>query len=82
MDRLQRLEMLADLWGKVYLFHPQLVTKEIDWADVLIDVIPKVEQAKSTDEVVAVLNDVMFKSLSEHRHQARRRSQTHHRGDC
>ena len=52
--RALRLEMLADIWGKVYLFHPRVVTSQVDWARVLVEAIPRVEKAANTDELVAV----------------------------
>ena len=30
-QRIERLEMVADLWGKLYLFHPRIVTTHVDW---------------------------------------------------
>jgi integrase len=38
--RLQRLETLADLWGKLYLFHPNVAVRELDWEGVLARAIP------------------------------------------
>jgi hypothetical protein len=65
--RIERLEMLADIWGKVYLFHPNIVRSDmdIDWNKALIDAIPLVEKTKSTDEFVDVLNNVLLKPLDD-----------------
>ena len=66
-ERIERLEMLADIWGKVYLFHPNIVRSDldIDWNKALIDAIPNVEAAKDTDELVDVLNNVLLKTLDD-----------------
>src|SRR5687767_7460059 len=64
-QRIERLEMLADLWGKLYLFHPRIVTTNLDWSNVLVETIPKVERAANTDEVIAVLNDSLFRPLDD-----------------
>ncbi len=65
--RIQRLETLADLWGKVYLFHPNIVRSDmnIDWNKVLLETIPKVEKAGTTEEFIAVLNNSLFKPLND-----------------
>ncbi|MBK5291488.1 MAG: hypothetical protein JJE04_07430 [Acidobacteriia bacterium] len=72
-QRIERLEMLADIWGKVYLFHPRIVTTRIDWPQVLIVTLPKVERAASTDELVAVLNESLFRPLDDPLTRAQRR---------
>lgn len=64
-QRIERLEMLADLWGKIYLFHPRIVTTNLDWSRVLVETIPVVERAVNTDEVIAVLNDSLFRPLDD-----------------
>jgi len=64
-QRIERLQMLADLWGKLYLFHPRIVTTGVDWNHVLIDTIPRVENAANTDELVAILNDSLFRPLDD-----------------
>ncbi len=63
--RLKRLEALADLWGKVYLFHPAIVTKDIDWNQALVRAIPRVEAAKTTDELVNAVNEEMLQPLDD-----------------
>ncbi len=65
--RIQRLEMLADVWGRIYLFHPSIVRSEIniDWYRTLIEVIPRVENAEDTEELVGVLNDIFLKPLND-----------------
>lgn len=63
--RLQRLETLADLWGKLYLFHPYVVVRDRDWQKVLLDVIPHVEAARSADDFLAALNTHLFAPLGD-----------------
>lgn len=63
--RLQRLETLADLWGKLYLFHPYVVVRERDFEKVLIEAIPRIEAARSTDDFVAALNTHLFAPLGD-----------------
>jgi hypothetical protein len=64
-QRIERLEMLADIWGKLYLFHPRIVSANVDWSRALIETIPKIEKAESADELVSVLNESLFKSLDD-----------------
>src|SRR5262245_11505711 len=72
-QRIQRLEMLADLWGKLYLFHPRIVTTEVDWDRALLETIPKVEKAANTDDLVNALNDSLFAPLDDPFLQAQKR---------
>lgn len=64
-DRLQRLQTLADIWGKVWLFHPAIVTEDIDWNQVLVKAIPEVEAAKTSDELAARINERLLKPLND-----------------
>jgi C-terminal processing protease CtpA/Prc len=57
--------MLADVWGKLYLFHPRVISSPVDWNRVLTDTIPKVEHAKGTDDLIAILNDSLFAPLDD-----------------
>ena len=76
--RLKRLEALADLWGKVYLFHPAIVaplrasslkpqasSSEFDWHQALIRAIPRVEAAVTPDELAAAINDELLQLLDD-----------------
>jgi C-terminal processing protease CtpA/Prc len=63
--RIERLETLADLWGKLYLFHPYVVTSAVDWEQVLIAAIPHIEAAASTAEFIAALNRHLFAPLGD-----------------
>ena len=63
--RLERLQTLADLWGKIYLSHPYVATTSVDWDRVLTDAIPKVERAGEVEEFVRVLNDALLRPLGD-----------------
>ena len=63
--RLRRLEALADLWGKVYLFHPAIVTSDMDWNQALIRAIPRVEAAETTDDLVKAINEELLQPLED-----------------
>lgn len=57
--RIERLEILADLWGKIYLFHPEAVRGGLDYEQLLVDVLPEVETTKTTVELAATLNRML-----------------------
>jgi len=76
--RLRRLEALADLWGKIYLFHPAIVAPspasslklqassgELDWSQALIRALPKVEAAQTPDDIARVLNEELLEPLGD-----------------
>ena len=63
--RLKRLEALADLWGKVYLFHPAIVTGDVDWNQALTRAIPRVEAAETAAELVNALNEELLSLLGD-----------------
>src|SRR5207302_7738644 len=63
--RLEGLETLADLWGKLYLYHPNVIASKMNWETVLIDAIPKVERAGTAADLVAVLNASLLKPLND-----------------
>jgi hypothetical protein len=63
--RLDRLEILADIWGKVYLFHPNIVTRAIDFDACMAKAIPRMERAGTPEQVVSTLNDELFTPLGD-----------------
>jgi len=93
--RLKRLEALADLWGKVYLFHPAIVAPSpqpsprgrgeqseenrpspgeigtkgegagLDWNQALVRAIPRVEAARTPDELAKVINEELLQPLGD-----------------
>ena len=57
--RVARLAGLAKVWGTVKYFHPYLAYREINWDKALIDTIPKVNAAKTSQEYQAALNQML-----------------------
>jgi C-terminal processing protease CtpA/Prc len=58
--RTERLVALGKLWGAIKYFHPALAYRtDIDWDKALIDTIPKVNAAKSSDEYKAALQSML-----------------------
>jgi len=60
-----RLEALADLWGKVYLFHPATVTSDVDWNQALIRAIPRVEAAETPEKLAKAINEELLRLLGD-----------------
>lgn len=57
--RIARLAGLAKVWGTVKYFHPYLAYREIDWDKALIETIPKVNAAKTSQEYQSALNQML-----------------------
>ena len=57
--RIARLAGVAKVWGTVKYFHPYLASREIDWDKALIDTIPKINAAKTSQEYQAALNQML-----------------------
>ncbi len=57
--RIARLAGVAKVWGTVKYFHPYLASREIDWDKALIETIPKVNAAKTSQEYQAALNQML-----------------------
>lgn len=57
--RVERLAALGKLWGAVRLVHPQLAYQDIDWDEALVQTIPKVEAAKTTEEYRAAVESML-----------------------
>jgi hypothetical protein len=57
--RVERLAGLAKVWGTVKYFHPFLAYREIDWDKALVETIPKVNAAKSSQEYQSALNSML-----------------------
>jgi C-terminal processing protease CtpA/Prc len=58
-DRVARLAGMGRLWGAVKFFHPYLAYKDIDWDKALIETIPRVNAAKSSEEYNAAINHLL-----------------------
>src|SRR5258706_5893605 len=65
LDRLSRLEILADMWSKAYIYHPHVATGELDYNQVLLNAIPLVEGAKSDADFVRVINEQVLAPLND-----------------
>lgn len=57
--RVERLSGLAKVWGAVKFFHPFPAYREIDWDKALVETIPKVNAAKSSEEYAAAVNSML-----------------------
>jgi C-terminal processing protease CtpA/Prc len=57
--RIERLVGLAKIWGTVKYFHPYPAYREIDWDKALIDAIPRVNAAKTSQEYEAAVNSML-----------------------
>jgi C-terminal processing protease CtpA/Prc len=58
--RINRLVSLCRLWGYVKYFHPSLAYRsDIDWDAALIATIPKVRNAKTSDEYAVALQSLL-----------------------
>ncbi len=58
--KIERLTALCKLWGEVRYFHPALAYRsDIDWDATLIQAIPKVNNAKTSDEYRTALQSML-----------------------
>jgi C-terminal processing protease CtpA/Prc len=57
--RVARLAGLAKVWGAVKYFHPYLAYREIDWDKALVETLPKVNGAKTSQEYQAAVNQML-----------------------
>jgi hypothetical protein len=49
--RIARLAGVAKVWGAEKYFHPYLAYREIDWDKALVETLPKVNSAKTPQEL-------------------------------
>jgi len=65
--RLLNLNILADVWGKLYLLHPNVVLPErpLDWNQVLTSAIKPLESAPNDSILAERLNAYIFKPLGD-----------------
>lgn len=59
MARPERLVGLCKIWGAAKFFHPYLAYRNIDWDAALIDAIPRVKAAQSSDEYAAAIGGLL-----------------------
>ena len=57
--RIARLAGLARLWGAVKFYHPYLAYRDVDWDKALIETIPRVNAAKSSEDYNAAINHLL-----------------------
>lgn len=74
-NRIQRLQLLGELWATLAFHHPFLAHEPIDWDQALTEAIGPVELARSSEEVVDAFNRVLFSRLGDPLSYARTRRQ-------
>jgi C-terminal processing protease CtpA/Prc len=57
--RIARLVGLAKVWGTVKYFHPFLAYRDIDWDKALVEAIPRVNSAKTSQDYEAAINQML-----------------------
>jgi len=57
--RIDRLAALARVWGEIEVFHPWLVTRDIDWDRALLDAIPPIEAATTPEALRAAYGTLL-----------------------
>ena len=78
--RVDRIDVLADVWAKLELYHPMLQTREdLDWDQAFIRALPRVEAARTSADVVRVLNEELFAPIGDPLSFARTQEQADHR---
>jgi hypothetical protein len=63
--RRQRLKDLAELWGRIYLFHPTVAIKGLNYEKALVAAIPAIESADGPDDLAAAINEHLLDSLQD-----------------
>jgi C-terminal processing protease CtpA/Prc len=56
---IERVAQAGQLWGFVRYLHPYLAYREIDWDKALVDALPRVRDAKSTEEYAAAVQSML-----------------------
>lgn len=62
-----KLKMIADIWGEVYLFHPSIVRadKNISWEQELITFLPSIKGEITEDEFAKRVNEKLLSVLDD-----------------
>lgn len=63
-EQTENLVKLCKVWGYVKYTHPAFLLGKLDWDTELLELVPKVQAAKSADEVNTLLHE-WFQSLGE-----------------
>ena len=58
-ERIERLVSLGTLWGAIKLFHPYLAYKDMDWDGALVEAIPKVQAAETSEAYAAAVQGML-----------------------
>ena len=61
----RRLEILAQIWGNIALFHPIPSAQRMRWDDVLVEAVDAVRDVRSDRDFANVLNRVVFAPLRD-----------------
>lgn len=64
---IEKLKIIATVWGECYLFHPSVVSadKDLNWEKQLVDFLPKVKQTSCTKELKDYLNSDLLSALHD-----------------
>lgn len=64
---IDKLRMLADIWGEVYLFHPSIVRtdKKISWEQELVAFLPSIKRKITEDEFAQIVNQKLLSVLDD-----------------
>ena len=54
LSQTQKLESTAKIWGFLKYYHPQVAKGEFNWDDELIQLLPKIEEAKNKEELSTI----------------------------
>lgn len=65
LSRLQQLEIFADLWLKVYLFHPAILSRPIDWHGLGLAALAKLKASASPDDFLLLINHTLLAPLKD-----------------
>jgi hypothetical protein len=57
--RIDRLVTLCKVWSAVKLFHPYLAYRDIDWDRALVDAIPRVNAAQTSQDYAAAVQSML-----------------------
>lgn len=56
---IERITQVGELWGLVKYLHPYLAYRDIDWDKALVDALPRVRDAKTSEEYAAAVQSML-----------------------
>lgn len=64
---INKLKIIADIWGEVYLFHPSVMRtdKEVRWEQELISFLPSIKREITEDEFIQTVNNKLLSILDD-----------------